>query len=283
MNKFKVEQNREHYMALVPLGGKTGGGDADLYGNGSDGDITWSSNQNAGGLYQTSSFTITSGTNITVPNSDKILVVFSTGKITVEDNVTVDASGSGGAGGAGGIGGYSGDTGYGDPGTAGELEGEGSVSAPQGLEVVGILGKSIEVAQNQLPPGSGGDGGDGGYDAVDQSYGEGGGGDGGNGGGGVVFVAPTVELASSASINVSGNDGQDGQDGASNANNSPGGDGGDGGHGGIFGVFGSNLQVNATVDKSGGAGGAGGTGYNGGGDGFNGSSGGTGYETINNL
>lgn len=275
-----------------------------MYGGGSDGTVSHSTNQTLGGMINASDYTLESGTTVTV---DGLLVITATGKITV--NGTFDAQGAGATGGLGGSdsnnsntnaenGGPGGDAlmqPIGSGGSGGGGSGNGGRGG-HGDDLAGPVNRHdiLEIAQGifteldkrtEFGAGGGGGGGPGGYQNTSGDGGNGSapggggggarstnstsgsGGDGGTGGGAVFLIAPEIEV--NGTFDVRGTDGTDG-----NGNSSTGGGGG-GGTGGLVYLLGRKLDdSSATYYLSGGAGGTSPTGNsNTGGDGAPGADG----------
>jgi hypothetical protein len=276
-------------MVLVKVGGS--GGSSIDYGDGSDGSISWTSNQSQSGVFQATDVTIGSDTTISV-GSPGGLVIFAQDSITVQSGATINASGVGAPGGGGGsaVGsGYS-QCQYGDaggPGVNGELIGGGGNGGrdtadgggsnvgtlpPQNIEEYIFLGYMIGVANNAginiAASGSGGEGGS--FET---------GGNGGNGGGCVALVSPNITVDGTATIDVSGQNGETPGDAFSG--DEAGASGGGGGAGGAFLAYGQSPSVTSSeIDASGGAGGNGGVGGFDCSDGSPGDSGSSGVSKI---
>lgn len=281
---FDVPALRQNDSALYDVGGSYELTRDPLYGDGSDGAKTVSSNETLNGVKFYEDFTVQAGNTVTVNN---ILWVFATG--TIDISGTIDGNGNGASGGSGGAPGGNGSgadfsplgTGGsggagGGSGTAGGDGGDGDTFTPsvQDLVRMDIASAYKEVQKNGAN--LGGAGGGGGGDAIISSEGNGqngsspggggggggettgsagSGGDGGDGGAGVILVAPEINV--SGTITMQGTDGQDGT-----ADSASGGGGG-GGSGGPIVLVSPNISVGGTTDTSGGSGG---TGPDGGGD-----------------
>lgn len=239
-----------------------------LYGDGLDGDITYSSTQNiASGLYFCDNFTVNSGVTLGVTESTNgYLIVIAKTAITI--NGTINLTGKGSAGGAGGVPsnpGTTGDAGYfggsgggggkhpsgavgGDGGAARNIAGgvDGAPGAAGNTFATGSGNRSLIKSQldyqnwilSSLLKGGAGGGGGGGETNSGQA--------GGNGGGVVILIAPTITIGGSASITASGN--------AGTASSTSGGAGGGGG-GGVIILLCPATTMGGTLTASGGAGG----------------------------
>lgn len=238
-----------------------------IYGDGSDGAITDSSDVTRSGILYCTTYTLNAGVTVTVDGP--CLAIFATDSITIAGTITAD--GQGGAGGNGGSGGYdsignpgsSGEQGYFVAGGAGGNGGTGGYSGGAGGPAVSpVYGDCAlrffpnsaidKIIFQEAKAGSGGSGGGGGGGHYEGVWG-GSGGDGGAGGGMVVLCAPTINIT--GTITARGLPGEDGGSGGY-----AGGGGGGGGGGGVILIVTSDLSdTGATYDVSGGAGGAGGS------------------------
>ena len=203
-----------------------------MYGDGSDGAITHSTDTSESGLLLTERYEVESGTTVTV--DDDMLVVYATDEILIDG--TVDASGRGASGGAGGAGGDPPADGSNSDGNPGD---DGTPGTDADLAVDGSA--------------SGGVGGDGGgYNRGDVGAGNG---VGGSGGDGADNGSPTLTPAELRLLRIYLSDPWSGINGLTYLGGSGGGGGGGGGSGG----------VSADDGSSAGAGGDGGDGGDGGG------------------
>lgn len=251
-----------------------------IYGDGSDGSITRSSNANENGLLQATDYTVESGTTLAVTTG--ILFICAQDSVTIDG--TIDASGQGAAGGTSsgqngsngtytpdGTGGAGG--GGGGPATNGGNGGDGRTAGvtPDQLEEFRFPSKTLDWIQDIRDVVLAGAGGGAGGDGVDASGsntdgeggtapGGGGGGaektggglntghgDGGDGGGMVIILSPSI--TGSGTIDCSGEDGVD----------SAGiGGGGGGGTGGVIALLSTNdiSSTSITRDVSKGTGGS---------------------------
>lgn len=245
-----------------------------IYGDGSDGSITRSSDANENGILYTTDYTLQSGTTMTVTTG--WCVIFSQGTVTIDG--TFDLSGEGGSGGAGGTDNVDANGGNGNGGGSG-----GAASfIPDGAGGSGGTGgDSVRLG------GDGGSGGDGDtaspknkdliralpLEAVYEMNAAGtavGAGGGGGGGGGNDGNAGSGDSGNSGSPPGGGGGGSTGTTDASGGH---GGDGGDGG-GGLF-IIANKITGSGTIDVSGVDGGNGNT-SNSGGSGGGGGGGGNG-------
>lgn len=287
---------------------------APIYGDGSDGSITRSSDGNENGVVTATDYTLESGNTRT--GTSGFLVIKATNSINIDG--TLDLNGQGGSGGAGGS---SGDNTAQDGGTGGNADifptgsggsggsgatanagtggngGDGDTTAsPTRSELVTSLPMPVvrALAENVGTAGAGGGGGGEGLSDTNaassgngsngSAAGGGGGGgtnnntlaDGGDGGAGGSGGGFVLLMA--PDVTVGGTvqaAGTDGSDGS--AANGSGGGGGGGGSGGVVALVTANLTENSpTYDSSAGAGGTGATATSGdGGDGAGGESGST--------
>lgn len=245
-----------------------------IYGDGSDGSVTFSSNSTISGVKQYTDFTIQSG--VTVSAGSSCLVVHAQNSIQIDG--TLSAYGNGASGGFGGSGGaVGGSGGGGNDGSDGDYEGAGgmggdgfetyspnqtpgaggsdlgnppSATTSSPFESDNYLGDDSEwtaIYNSNIVAGAGGGGGAGGDGDNDGAGADGG--NGGDGGGVIVLIAPTITV--NGTVTVSGANGQDG--GTSVA----GGDGGGGGGGAGGTAWTITEGTHPTVDVSGGAGGSG--------------------------
>lgn len=219
-----------------------------LFGAGTDGDITRSSNTTENRLLLPKNYTIEGGVTVSV---DTILCVFASESITVEADAIIDATGEGAAGGAGGAGGgtssFGGD---GDPGGTGVFRphqaggsggvetrsgglggdgGDGDTGSPLETRILEAFPETRieQVARNVPAAGAGGGGGGGSGQPYSDNY-----------------SGPT-------NGSFPGGGGGGGATGAANSN--PGLDGGDGGDGGGFILLSApTVQINGTVRAAGG-------------------------------
>lgn len=290
-----------------------------IYGDGSDGSITRSSNGNENGVLNVVDYTIQSGVTRTVSNGT--LVIHAQDSITISG--TLDGSGADGGGGSGG--------------TVTSATIDGGDGGEAGAIVVLVAPKITISGTVTLDGGNGLDGGDGGSTGVDRTGNSGsngqqgwwdGGGTGGSGGsgggngsngtspgggggggsesdqgrsGGSGGDCPSPSLSSQQrnvvrtsvfrgeydevyTLSVrGGSDGGGGGSGSADTNgNEGGGGGGGGGCGGVLVLVGRSVDTSSgTISTAGGSGGTGGTG-SGGGDGGDGANGNSGTQiTIN--
>lgn len=256
--------------------------ESSIFGDGSDGSITRSSNANENGVIQATDYTVESGVTMTVTSG--FLTVLATDSIEVAG--TIDANGQGGAGGSGGAAGDNngGDGGNGTfaptgtGGSGGVGRGVGG-SGGDGDVAAGTLGTRFGVLMSDITrpseiltylyrnsnqnAGAGGGGGagsnntgsdTGGGDGTAPGGGGGGyrngaenaGGDGGDGGGFVLLIAPSITV--SGTIQAAGTDGASGGTDAG---------AGGGGSGGVVLLFHDSLTEDTpTYDVSKGTGAA---------------------------
>lgn len=278
-----------------------------IFGDGSDGTIVRSSNITENRIVSATTYTIESGSTISV---DEFTVIKATDEIVVDGTITAD--GEGGLGGSGGEGSDGGNAGSGDDGedgfvipvgSGGNGGGSGSRSGGDGgdgddrntiplrdqldatfnIDVFNEgnaragagggggggseVNSSFDSASNGQSPGGGGEGSSQSTTPVDPYDG----GDGGDGGGFIMLSAPKITINGSVTAN-----GQDGQDGdADNSSAGSGSGAGGGGSGGCVIIAGGSVENNGTVQANGGSGGQGGApdGSRPGGNGGNGANG----------
>lgn len=279
-----------------------------IWGDGSDGNISRSSDGNENGLIHADRYEVQSGVTRTVSNG--VLAIFARDEIVIDG--TIDASGQGGSYGSGGAGGVD-DTDPGDNGGSGQ---NGDLKASNGSGGTGGDGSSNTAGGNGGAGAGGGggygyntNGGDGGnsgqqnltnaevdalsnalsspgYDTIyDLSCLAGSGGGGGGGGGGGLNDSDGADganggngggvvLLAAPSVTVNGTitaDASGGNDGVTPNNTyGGGGGGGGGGAGGSIIFIASNINDSSTISASGGLGGSGGRNAGDGGDGSNG-------------
>lgn len=258
------------------------------------------------------SFNVASGATwgfTNAPTTGAIVIVKTTGDVTIEG--TIDGDGDGAAGGTAGVGGATafanGTAGgdgnqatncfldasnhYGGGGGGGTGDGGGASGGAGGTAGAAIAGKLIYVTQHRkiiiLVPGSSGGGGGGGEAGNGINFGAGGAGQTGGRGGIALYIecGGALNFAASGVINARGAAGVAGGNGANSGAASGGGGGGGasgGGGGGMVYILYNSLTANAgTINVNGGAsasGGTGGTGIGGlGGNGGGGGAGGASY------
>lgn len=283
-----------------------GGGPVPIYGDGSDGAISRSSNVNENGAINADGYTVEGGVTCTVSNG--ILIIHSKNDVTI--NGTIDANttggpsgnantgsstagddggagtdayvtegfGSGGSGGStthmgdhgsgggGGGGGGSDDASGGDGGDPGSL-----TDTTYDRDALRMILSPVQKPIYDLSAYAGAGGGGGGQGGGDHDRDGPSGGDGGNGGGIVVILCDGT-ISGSGTITANGGDGTDGDSASSYLNG--GGGGGGGGMGGLIILAGGAVDTsNMTLSVSGGSGGTGGGGHDEGGDGGDGGNG----------
>lgn len=274
------------------------------FGDGRNGNITVSANENRSGVYYTEDFTVESGNTITVDSG--LLVIFARNKAVIDG--TIDATGQGGSGASPSS--NKGDNGNVLPRGFGGSGGSSSVSASDitggsggdgdelstfhiadfiGSGPTGFFSQLLET-QSRIGGAGGGSGGKafeggdasgGGSDGSFPSGGGGGsgsdsgsgsdvaGGAGGAGGGLVFIVSPSIEGGGAIQADGVGGDG-----GNLTGGGYAGSGGGGGGNGGVIGLFGNNISSSIGTSVSGGTGGSGASGSDvSGGDGASGESG----------
>lgn len=284
-----------------------------IYGDGSDGTISRSSNANENGVIHATTYEVTSGTTMSVTNG--VLVVFAQESITIDG--TIDASGSvidnGGAGGSGGGGAGDGGDGGGGGGVvvlvsptvtingtvdvSGQNGQNGQSGTATGTEANGSNGTDITETGTNGTDGTGPSGTtSGGSNGSNGAGGAGGGindNPGGDGGDSTTDpneppvdnfrvgpYHPNLERLYSLAL-VAGNPGGGGGGGGEDtagSNEASGGGGGGGGSGGIGLFVSASFTNNGTVSTSAGSGGSGGSGDNGGTSGGNGGNGDAGHS-----
>jgi len=261
-----------------------------LFGDGDDGDVTYSSDTT---LFETvAGTTVTIDSAVTITPDSSVVTIYATDTINI--NGTIDVSAAGGNGGGGGSGGginsngnggedgqqvdfisefaaggnaeengINGSGGGGSSTSQGNGGDGGDVLAPNARknDIRGGLSSAAfgRMSNTLSTVGSGGGGGGGGAgDDVDSGNAGGGG---GAGGGGVFLVAPNI--TGGGSVIADGSNGADGNDGS--AGN---GGGGGGGHGGVVVYAGRDIDRSNLSESV--AGGSGGSGPGSAGDGGNG-------------
>ncbi len=269
-----------------------------IWGDGSDGDVTISSNTTMTEPKYYKNITINTG--ITLTGNPSPCVIFATGTVTINGTLTVAGDVSGGTGGAGGsaCGTVGADGGIGEKGFENDSSagtGDGATGGASGASSSGGSGVNAggaggtaggsnkkypkqlisKITQNVIANasvcGSGGAGGAGGGagGCGHGTAGAGGsGGVGGTGGGSILIVAPTIILNTGSILNAVGGTGGDGGNGSGaqqgyyvqyqGAGGGSGGGGGNGGNGGSISLIYNTLTDNSTLNINGGSAGSGG-------------------------